>query len=91
MQIKITYLLTAPEPAGGQRKEEEERICTRQKMPKTQIWRLFVHRAAMLALQALYILAIAIPSVRLSHAGIVSKLLHVARYSSLHCLIAKCV
>ena len=30
------------------------------------------------------------PSVRLSHAGIVSKRLHVAR-RSLHCQIAKCV
>jgi len=36
------------------------------------------------------VLATAVPSVCLSHAGIVSKRRHVARYS-LHCLIAKCV
>jgi len=60
----------------------------------------FLQRAAMLALLA--VLAIAITSVcpslrlsvclsvRLTHAGIVSKRRHVARYS-LHCRIAKCV
>jgi len=36
------------------------------------------------------VLATAIPSVRLSHTGIVSKPLHVAR-CSLHCHTAKCV
>jgi len=36
------------------------------------------------------VLATAIPSICLLHAGIVSKRLHVARYS-LHCQIAKCV
>jgi len=44
----------------------------------------------MLALQVLYYIATAIPSVYLSHAGIVSKRRHVAR-CSLHCQIAKCV
>jgi len=36
------------------------------------------------------VLATAIPSVCLSHAGIVSKQLHVAR-CSFHCQIAKCI
>jgi len=54
----------------------------------------FLQRAAVLPLQALYYLRQFRPSVRpsicLSHAGIVSKRLHVAR-CSLHCQIAKCV
>ena len=54
----------------------------------------FLRRAAMLALQALYYGISVRLSVRLSvcpsHAGIVSKQLHVSQ-CSLHCQIAKCV
>ena len=46
----------------------------------------FLQRAAMLVLQALYYSN----SIHLSHAGIMSKRLHVAR-CSLHCQIGKCV
>jgi len=51
---------------------------------------IFLQCATMLALQALYYLQQFRPSVCLSHTGIVSKRLHVAR-CSLHCQIAKCV
>ena len=50
----------------------------------------FVFTARRNARIASAVLATAIPSVCLSHAGIVSKRLHVAR-CSLHCWIAKCV
>jgi len=53
---------------------------------------VLLQRDAMLVLQALYYSysnSVCL-SVRLSHAGIVSKRLHVAR-CSLHCQIAKCV
>ena len=67
----------SPAPLGDQKQVLSPRLASR-----------FLQRAAMLALQALYYSYS--NSVRPSHAGIVSKRLHVAR-CSLHCQIAKCV